>query len=87
MHTVTDEESEDELSLPPERVEGRIRVIRGVRVILDQDLAGLYGVETKRLLQAMRRNRARFPPDFAFQLSMQEWSILRSQIVTSSSWG
>lgn len=60
--------------------------MRGCKVMLDNDLAGLYGVQTKVLLQALKRNIERFPPDFAFQLSSSEFKILRSQIVTSS-WG
>jgi hypothetical protein len=54
--------------------------------MLDSDLAGLYGVETRVLLQAVKRHIERFPPDFMFQLSAEEFKILRSQIVTSS-WG
>jgi len=61
-----------------------IRVIRGVAVMLDIDLASLYGVTPKQLLQAVRRNRNRFPPDFVFQLTNQEFARLRSQIVTSN---
>jgi hypothetical protein len=68
-------------------VERSIRYIRDEKVILDQDLAVLYGVETKVLLQAVRRNLARFPADFMFQLTNQEFKDLRSQIVTSSQWG
>ncbi|MGI9026408.1 MAG: ORF6N domain-containing protein [Burkholderiaceae bacterium] len=60
--------------------------IRGMRVMLSHDLAELYGVEVKVLLQSMRRNLERFPDDFAFRLTNQEFAILRSQIVTSS-WG
>jgi hypothetical protein len=63
-----------------------ICVIRGHRVMLDADLAALYGVETKVLNQAVKRNIARFPGDFAFQLTDAELADLRSQIVTSS-WG
>lgn len=51
--------------------------------MLDENLAELYGVNTKRLLQAMKRNIERFPGDFMFQLDQEEWSVLRSQIVTS----
>jgi len=57
-----------------------------MKVILDSDLAELYGVETKVLNQAVRRNLNRFPEDFAFLLTAEEFSDLRSQIVTSS-WG
>ena len=65
-------------------VDDQIHVIRGVSVMLDSDLAVLYGVSTKVLLQAVRRNRNRFPSDFMFQVSNQELTNLRSQIVTSS---
>lgn len=61
--------------------------MRGEKVMLDADLAKLYGVATKVLLQAVRRNIDRFPQDFMFQLSKEELEILRSQIVTSSQWG
>ena len=67
------------------RLEQRIRTVRGVQVILDADLAEVYGASTRALNQAVRRNRARFPPDFAFQLAHEEMAILRSQIVISSS--
>jgi ORF6N domain len=69
------------------RVERSIRSIRGDKVILDEDLAELYGVETKKLIQAFKRNLARFPADFMFQMTNQEFKDLRSQIVTSSQWG
>jgi hypothetical protein len=66
----------------------RIREIRGQqRVMLDADLAALYRVATKHLNQAVRRNRARFPADFMFQLSVEESRTLRSQFVTSNSRG
>ena len=61
-----------------------IQIVRGQRVVLDSDLAALYGVETKVFNQAIKRNQRRFPEDFAFQLSSEEWLILKSQIVTSS---
>src|SRR5213082_2562376 len=66
------------------RVERRIFVVRGHKVILDSDLAHLYGVSTKRLNQQVRRNAARFPSDFMLQLTGEEVDNLRSQIVTSS---
>ena len=66
-----------------ESVEDLIRLVRGQRVILDADLARVYGVPTKQLNQAVKRNVDRFPDDFAFQLTNQEVAILRSQIVTS----
>jgi phage regulator Rha-like protein len=67
------------------RVESRILLIRGHRVILDTDLAELYGVEVKKLNQQVKRNARRFPDDFVVQLSAEEAANLRSQIVTSSS--
>ena len=75
------------MALPVERILNSIMVLRSEKVLLDSDLAGLYGVETRILLQAVRRNIERFPDDFMFQLSDEEWLNLRSQIVTSSSWG
>jgi hypothetical protein len=69
------------------RVEGAILTIRGYRILLDADLAPLYGVSVKALNQAVRRNKLRFPDDFMFQLTADEANNLRSQIVTSSSWG
>ena len=69
------------------RVERSIRFVRGDKVILDEDLALLYGIETKKLVQAVKRNMDRFPADFMFQLTNQEFVDLRSQIVTSSQWG
>jgi phage regulator Rha-like protein len=60
-----------------------IHTFRGSKVILDSDLAKLYGVTTKRLLEQMRRNADRFPPDFCFQLKNEEMTALRSQIATS----
>ncbi len=67
-------------------IEGRIYAIRGQRVMLSHDLAALYQVETKVLMQAVQRNIERFPEDFSFKLTNQEFVFLRSQIVTSS-WG
>lgn len=60
-----------------------IAVLRGHKVLLDEDLAALYGVETRVLVQAVKRNLARFPEDFMFQLTAAEWAALRSQSVTS----
>ena len=65
-----------------EKIERRIFSIRGKQVMLDRDLAILYGVETKVLNQAVKRNLERFPHDFMFQLTAQETKILRSQFVT-----
>lgn len=70
-----------------ESIEKLIYLIRGERVMPDQDLATLYGVGTKALIQAVSRNKNRFPPDFMFQLSFQEFSALRSQIVTTKGRG
>lgn len=67
-------------------VEAVIHVVRGTRVILDMDLARFYGVDTRKLNQALKRNADRFPADFAFQLTEEEIANLRSQFVTSS-WG
>lgn len=72
---------------PVERIAARILVIRDRKVILDTDLAGLYGVETRALLQAARRNRDRFPRDFMFSLSGQEVVRLKSQSVISKPQG
>ena len=73
-------------NLPYESVENRIYLVRGNRVMLDHDLAKLYGVETKALIQSVKRNPKRFPSDFMYVLTDKEITILRSQIVTSS-WG
>ena len=70
--------------IPIERIAQRILYLRGQKVILDRDLAALYGVETRALNQAVKRNADRFPDDFAFTLSRQEIGRI-SQIVTSSS--
>lgn len=69
-------------ALPPERIEKRIFLLRGQKIMLDEDLATLYGVSVKVLNQAVRRNRFRFPTDFMFQLSAREYMVLRSQTVT-----
>jgi phage regulator Rha-like protein len=73
--------------IPAAQIERSILVIRGERVILDADLATLYEVATKVLLQAVKRQIERFPPDFMFQLTKEEFDLLRSQSVTSSQWG
>ncbi len=75
--------SQNELRLAPD-IARLIYSIRDQRVILDTDLAGLYGVPTKRLNEQYRRNLDRFPEDFAFQLTPEEWAVLRSQNATSS---
>jgi hypothetical protein len=68
-------------------IEGRIIELRGQRVLMDEDLATLYGTELKALLQSVKRNNERFPEDFAFQLSPQDLAQLRSQIVISKKEG
>jgi hypothetical protein len=70
--------------VPIARIARGIYLIRDQKVILDSDLAELYGVSTKALIQAVKRNRERFPDDFMFRLEPQELTNLRSQIVTSS---
>jgi hypothetical protein len=72
--------------VPAERIERSILFIRDQKVMLDSDLAELYGVETKALTRAMRRNIERFPADFMFQLSAEEYANLRRQF-GASSWG
>ena len=71
----------------PENIGPRIRVIRQQRAILAADLAELYGVSVRRLNEQARRNLDRFPADFAFQLTSEEWANLKSQFATSSSHG
>jgi len=72
--------------IPDERIVDKIYLIRGQKVMFDRDLAELYGVETKRLKEAVKRNLFRFPEDFMFELTKEEFSNLRSQFATSS-WG
>ena len=69
--------------IPVERIDSVIHLIRGEKVILDVDLASLYGVETRVLVQAVKRNVQRFPKDFMFRLSSDEFYSLRSQFVIS----
>ena len=66
-----------------EQIDGMIRTIRGTRVILDRDLAKIYGVPTFRFNEGIKRNRHRFPPDFMFQLTRGEFDSLKSQIAMS----
>ena len=70
--------------VPSERIAHSILLLRGQKVLLDADLAELYGVETKVLVQAVKRNLERFPDDFMFQLDAEEFAALRSQSVTSN---
>jgi phage regulator Rha-like protein len=72
--------------IPIEKITSKIYLIRKEKVMLDSDLADLYGVETKVLVQAIKRNIDRFPKDFMFQLTADQYKILRSQFVTSN-WG
>jgi hypothetical protein len=69
--------------LDPQQIERRIYLVRGQRVMLDSDLARLYGVATKALNQAVKRHADRFPDDFAYQLMAKEFTDLKSQLVTS----
>ena len=73
--------------IPAGRIDAVIYTLRGQRVMLDDDLAELYGVATGILNRAVKRNRARFPADFMFQLSSREFADLRFQFGTSRSWG
>jgi hypothetical protein len=69
--------------IPIEQIDEMIRTIRGVRVMLDRDLAKIYGVPTFRFNEAIKRNRHRFPPDFMFQLTREEFDFLKSEIAMS----
>ena len=70
-----------------QKILNRIYVVRGEKVMLDRDLAEMYGVETKAFNQSVKRNTERFPKDFMFNLNEKEWKNLKSQIVTSSCGG
>ena len=83
---MTDIAKKVSLIIPVERIQQCIYLIRGHKVILSHDLAKLYGVEPRVLVQAVKRNIERFPKDFMFQLNQKEFTNLKSQIVTSS-WG
>jgi hypothetical protein len=74
------------MAIPDEIIMSKIYYIRQQKVMIDNDLAELYGVETRRLNEQVKRNQSRFPEDFMFQLSEDEFSNLKSQIATSS-WG
>ncbi len=71
--------------IPEEKILKIIILIRGKKVVLDSDLAKLYGVETRRLNEQVRRNSEKFPDDFMFQLTKDEFDNLKSQFATSSS--
>jgi ORF6N domain len=72
------------VSIPTELIAERIFIVRGQKVILDSDLAALYDVPTKRFNEAVKRNLAKFPTDFMFTLTREEWDSLRSQFATSN---
>lgn len=78
--------SESTAIVPYEIIERRIVLLRGQKVMLSPDLAQLYGVEPRALIQAVKRNIGRFPADFMFQLTVQEYAVLKSHFVISS-WG
>jgi phage regulator Rha-like protein len=82
-----DKEVANKSLIPVTRIEKTILLIRKQKVMLDADLAELYGVKTRVLVQAVKRNLERFPEDFMFQLNHKEFAVLRSQSVTSSDWG
>ena len=75
-----------EVTIPDEIITSKIYLIRGQKVMLDTDLAELYQVETRRLNEQIKRNAGRFPEDFMFRLTNEEWKNLKSQFATSS-WG
>ena len=74
------------LQIPTEFIQSKVHLIRREKVLLDRDLAEMYGVQTKQLKRAVRRNRSRFPKDFMFELTDEEFKNLRSQSGTSN-WG
>jgi hypothetical protein len=84
---MNDKTSKNGSLIPVERIERSILLIRGHKVMLDTDLAALYGVETGQLVRAVKRNTSRFPHDFMFQLSKGEFENLRCHFGTSSQWG
>lgn len=73
-----------ELSVTTNKIVEKIYVIRGAKVMLDRDLAEMYGVETRRLKEQVSRNKERFPEDFMFELSAEEFNHWRSQIAISN---
>ena len=83
---MSDDKATTRANLSPDKIQRRILTMRGVQVMLDRDLAELYGVPVKRLNEQVRRNMDRFPDGFMFQLSASEFADLKSQIATSS-WG
>ena len=79
------ENKEDKIMLPEEKIINKIYVIRGRKVMIDRDLAELYGVKTRVLNQAARRNKKRFPEDFMFQITLEDLKDWKSQFVISNS--
>jgi hypothetical protein len=79
-------QKENNTLIPDELITSKIYLIRNRKVMLDEDLAELYNVETRRLNEQVKRNKARFPMDFMFQLTQEEFENLKSQFATSS-WG
>jgi hypothetical protein len=77
-------EMSQEVTIPDEIITSKIYLIRGQKVMLDSDLAELYQVETRRLNEQIKRNTGRFPEDFMFRLTNEEWKNLKSQFATSS---
>lgn len=80
-------QSDDFAEVTTLTIEKRIMLVRGEKVLLDSDLATLYGVDTKRLIEAVRRNLERFPQDFMFQLTKEEFNVLRTQFASSKQQG
>jgi hypothetical protein len=74
-------------SMEIQQIKNKIFEIRGLKVMMDFDLAELYGIETKRLKEAVRRNKKRFPPDFMMELTLNEWHFLRTQFASSKKGG
>lgn len=84
MKTFKSRQAKTSLEILPEQIQRRILILRGQKVMLDSDLAELYGVETKVLIQSVKRNQERFPEDFMFQIAPMEFEILRSHLGGSS---
>lgn len=84
MITTSNDNQAIQATPKPENLAKLVLLLRGEKVLLDADLAELYGVEARTLNQAVSRNRNRFPDDFMFQLTTEEWNKMRSQTVTAS---
>ena len=85
LNLINRKQMDTNLTLQTADIENRIHIIRNQQVMIDRDLAELYGVETKRLNEQVKRNSERFPPDFCVQLNELEYENWRSQIATSTS--